>query len=294
MKLTDVLRSKARTEAAGTAPPEVGYEQEVIEHLPIHLIQTSQYQPRSTFDEDALDELAQSIAEHGVLHPIVVRRSQVGYELVVGERRLRACRMLGFETIPALIRDFADKQAAELALIENLQRKDLRLFEEAEGYRRLLDEFGMTQDELAARLGKSQSSIANKLRLLKLPEAAREIISREMLSERHARALLRLDREDDVLKVLGQVVERNLNVRQTEELVERVIQRVDVEAGPLKEPPKRTLVLKDLRTFRNSIKSLTDTLQRSGLEVAVEERESDDAFELLVVVRKPVGVREDG
>ena len=229
------------------------------EHLPIHLIQTSQYQPRSTFDEDALDELAQSIAEHGVLHPIVVRRSQVGYELVVGERRLRACRMLGFETIPALIRDFADKQAAELALIENLQRKDLRLFEEAEGYRRLLDEFGMTQDELAARLGKSQSSIANKLRLLKLPEAAREIISREMLSERHARALLRLDREDDVLKVLGQVVERNLNVRQTEELVERVIQRVDVEAGPLKEPPKRTLVLKDLRTFRNSIKSLTDT-----------------------------------
>ena len=179
-------------------------------------------------------------------------------------------------------------------MIENLQRKDLRLFEEAEGYRRLLDEFGMTQDELAARLGKSQSSIANKLRLLKLPEAAREIISREMLSERHARALLRLDREDDVLKVLGQVVERNLNVRQTEELVERVIQRVDVEAGPLKEPPKRTLVLKDLRTFRNSIKSLTDTLQRSGLEVAVEERESDDAFELLVVVRKPVGVREDG
>lgn len=292
MKLTDVLRSKARAETTDTAASGLNQGQDVVEHLPIHLIHTNQYQPRTSFDEEALEELAQSIAEHGVLHPIVVRRSQVGYELVVGERRLRACRMLGFETIPAVVRELSDKQAAELALIENLQRKDLRLFEEAEGYRRLLDEFGMTQEELATRLGKSQSSIANKLRLLKLPEAAREIISREMLSERHARALLRLESEADVLKALSAVVERNLNVRQTEEMVERMLQQKT--GAPPGEKPRRTLVLKDLRTFRNSVKSLTDTLKQSGLEVAVEERESDDAFELLVIVKKPVGVRDDG
>lgn len=291
MKLTDVLRGKTRVEEAEMAPPGMSEQQETIEHIPIHLIQASQYQPRSEFDEESLAELAQSIAEHGVLHPVVVRRSAVGFELVVGERRLRACRLLGLEAIPAIVRDLTDKQAAELALIENLQRKDLGVFEEAEGYERLLDEFGLTQEELAARLGKSQSSIANKLRLLKLPDKVKEIISREMLSERHARALLRLDQETDMLKVLGAIVERGLNVRQTEELVERMLEQ---KREGERSARRRTLVLKDLRTFRNSIKTLIGTLKESGLEVAVEERESEDAFELLVVVRKPVGVKSNG
>lgn len=287
MKWAEVLLNRKRTEAEANLA-------EAVQAVPIHLIASGKYQPRQSFDQEALDELAQSIQSHGLLQPVLLRKRANGYEVIVGERRLRACRDLGWETIPAIVRDVPDRETAELALIENLQRTDLHVFEVAEGYERLLTEFGLTQEELAGRLGVSQANVANKIRLLRLPVGVRQIISREMLSERHARALLRLDREDDVLKVLGQVVERNLNVRQTEELVERVIQRVDVEAGPLKEPPKRTLVLKDLRTFRNSIKSLTDTLQRSGLEVAVEERESDDAFELLVVVRKPVGVREDG
>ncbi|MGI6148744.1 MAG: ParB/RepB/Spo0J family partition protein [Limnochordia bacterium] len=292
MRLTDVLRSKMRPQDADTPPVLEGQTQERIEHLPIELIQASQYQPRSEFDDEGLDELAQSIAEHGVLHPIVVRKSHIGYEVVVGERRLRACRRLGFETIPAIVREFADREAAEVALIENLQRKDLRLFEEAEGYRRLLEEFGLTQEELAVRLGRKQSSIANKLRLLRLPDKVKEIISREMLSERHARALLKLEDEPDMLRVLAEVQERGLNVRQTEELVDRILQRrrEAVEARR----PKRTLILKDLRTFRNSVKSLADTLRKSGLEVAVEEREGDEAFELLVVVRKPLGVGEDG
>ena len=179
MRLTDVLRSKMRPQDADTPPVLEGQTQERIEHLPIELIQASQYQPRSEFDDEGLDELAQSIAEHGVLHPIVVRKSHIGYEVVVGERRLRACRRLGFETIPAIVREFADREAAEVALIENLQRKDLRLFEEAEGYRRLLEEFGLTQEELAVRLGRKQSSIANKLRLLRLPDKVKEIISRK-------------------------------------------------------------------------------------------------------------------
>ncbi|NLM39308.1 MAG: nucleoid occlusion protein [Firmicutes bacterium] len=267
-------------------------EHEQVEELAIHLIQASPYQPRVEFDEDDLDELAQSIAQHGVLQPIVVRKTDVGYELIVGERRLRACRRLGLTTIPAIVRDYGDKQAAELALIENLQRKDLRLFEEAEGYRRLLDEFGLTQDELATRLGKTQSTIANKLRLLKLPPSVREIISQEMLSERHARALLRLESEEEQLKVINQVVEQNLNVRQTEELVQKVLERQRAAKPP--QERKRTFILKDLRLFRNSIKSLTDTLKSSGLEVEVEERDGEDSFELLVIVKKPEGVREDG
>lgn len=292
MKLTDVLRAKALGESPEELRSPTMREHEQVEELAIHLIQASPYQPRVEFDEDDLDELAQSIAQHGVLQPIVVRKTDVGYELIVGERRLRACRRLGLTTIPAIVRDYGDKQAAELALIENLQRKDLRLFEEAEGYRRLLDEFGLTQDELATRLGKTQSTIANKLRLLKLPPSVREIISQEMLSERHARALLRLESEEEQLKVINQVVEQNLNVRQTEELVQKVLERQRAAKPP--QERKRTFILKDLRLFRNSIKSLTDTLKSSGLEVEVEERDGEDSFELLVIVKKPEGVREDG
>lgn len=292
MKLTDVLRAKARGESPEELSIPPNDEQEQVEELPIHLIQASQYQPRVEFDEEDLDELAQSIAQHGVLQPVVVRKTEMGYELIVGERRLRACRRLGLTTIPAIVRDYGDKQAAELALIENLQRKDLRLFEEAEGYKRLLDEFGLTQEELAARLGKTQSSIANKLRLLRLPPSVREIISREILSERHARALLRLKSEEQQLKIVNQVVEQGLNVRQTEELVQQMLSGKSAEKVP--KEGKRTFVLKDLRLFRNSIKSLTDTLKEGGLEVEIEERDGEDAFELLVIVRKPEGVRENG
>ncbi len=292
MKLTDVLRAKARGESPEELSIPPNDEQEQVEELPIHLIQASQYQPRVEFDEEDLDELAQSIAQHGVLQPVVVRKTEMGYELIVGERRLRACRRLGLTTIPAIVRDYGDKQAAELALIENLQRKDLRLFEEAEGYKRLLDEFGLTQEELAARLGKTQSSIANKLRLLRLPPSVREIISREILSERHARALLRLESEEQQLKIVNQVVEQGLNVRQTEELVQQMLSGKSAEKVP--KEGKRTFVLKDLRLFRNSIKSLTETLKEGGLEVEIEERDGEDAFELLVIVRKPEGVRENG
>lgn len=292
MKLTDVLRAKARGESPEELSIPPNDEQKQVEELPIHLIQASQYQPRVEFDEEDLDELAQSIAQHGVLQPVVVRKTEMGYELIVGERRLRACRRLGLTTIPAIVRDYGDKQAAELALIENLQRKDLRLFEEAEGYKRLLDEFGLTQEELAARLGKTQSSIANKLRLLRLPPSVREIISREILSERHARALLRLESEEQQLKIVNQVVEQGLNVRQTEELVQQMLSGKSAEKVP--KEGKRTFVLKDLRLFRNSIKSLTETLKEGGLEVEIEERDGEDAFELLVIVRKPEGVRENG
>lgn len=185
MKLTDVLLRR-KSGAVNQEESPGGWSEEV-QAVPVHLITAGKYQPRQEFDDESLVELAESIRLHGLLQPIMLRRAAVGYELIVGERRLRACKLLGWEVIPAIVRDVDDREAAELALIENLQREDLHVLEVAEGYQRLLSEFNLTQEELAQRLGISQASVANKLRLLKLPEEIRAIISREMLSERHGR-----------------------------------------------------------------------------------------------------------
>src|SRR5690554_1682340 len=174
MKLTEVLLNRKRTEKPVEKTSERWAEE--VQAVPVHLVSAGKYQPRQDFDEDGLNELAESIKVHGLLQPIVVRKGAIGYELIVGERRLRACKILGFEVIPAIVRDVEDKEAAELALIENLQRTDLHIFEVAEGYQRLLTEFTMKQEDLAQRLGISQANVANKIRLLKLPDQVRNII----------------------------------------------------------------------------------------------------------------------
>ena len=287
MKLTEVLLNRKRTEG----PRDDGVESwsEKVQAVPIHLISAGKYQPRQEFDQEALDELAESIKIHGLLQPVVVRRGAIGYELIVGERRLRACKQLAWEKIPAIVREVEDREAAELSLIENLQRSDLHVFEIAEGYERLLTEFEMTQEELASRLGISQANVANKLRLLKLPPEVREVISREMLSERHSRALLRLDSVEDQLKVLEVVVKEQLSVKQTEDLVKSFINRDKQKEKEKRSNGSRKLVIKDLRLFTNSVRKLTETLQSSGLVVNVDEREDDDAYELVVRVEKPRG-----
>lgn len=285
MKLTDVLLGRKRSEAPEEQPP--GDWREEVQALPIHIVSPGKFQPRREFDEKSLGELAQSIKIHGLLHPIVVRRATIGYEVIVGERRLRACKQLGWESIPAIVREIGDREAAELALIENLQRTDLHVFEVAEGYERLLNEFGLTQEELGERLGISQGNIANKIRLLKLPAGVRQIISREMLSERHSRALLKLEEEQDQLEVLQVVLEQGLNVKETEKLVNSQLAK---KGGPEKEKKEaglRKLVLKDIRLFTNSVRQLTETLRASGLQARVEEREDEEVYEILVVVEKP-------
>lgn len=292
MKLTDVLLSRKRS----GGPKDEGVESwsEQVQAVPIHLISAGKYQPRQGFDQEALDELAESIRIHGLLQPIVVRRGAVGYELIVGERRFRACKQLGWEVVPALVREAEDREAAELSLIENLQRADLNVFEVAEGYERLLTEFELTQEELAVRLGISQANVANKLRLLRLAPEVREIISREMLSERHSRALLRLDSVDDQLRVLEAVVQGGLNVKQTEELVKTFIDGSRAREVQKSSNGSRKLVIKDLRLFTNSIRKLTETLQTSGLVVKLDEREDDDSYEIVVRVQKPRGGELDG
>ncbi len=280
MRLGDLLKSRqaSQQQAAAVAEPEVSEEvwSEKVVSIPIDSVDVNQYQPRVSFDEASLKELAASIAEHGILHPMVVRRvAGDRYELIVGERRLRACRLLGWEKIPVIVKDMDDKSSAEIALIENLQREDLNCIETAEGYRRLLDEFGMTQEELAERLGNSQSSIANKLRLLKLPEPVRQVISQEMLGERQARALLALGDEANQLRALEKIVSEGLNVRQTEELVRKMLEE---------DKPKRTIkrVHPDVRLLKNSVRRLVDDMKAGGSVVDLKEREVDDGLELVI------------
>jgi ParB family transcriptional regulator, chromosome partitioning protein len=167
-------------------------EEEVVQ-LPVHLIDPSPYQPRTVFDDERLDELCQTIRTHGIIQPIVVRKNGERYELVAGERRLRAVKKLELETIPSIVREFSDSQAASMALIENLQREGLTSIEEASAYQQLIELHGLTQESLAQRLGKGQSTIANKLRLLHLPQSVQQALMNRQLTERHARALLGLE-----------------------------------------------------------------------------------------------------
>lgn len=295
MKLTELLLKRKNSELSEEKGARKWSEE--VQAVPIHLIVAGKYQPRQEFDEEALAELAESIRIHGLLQPIMLRRAPIGYELIVGERRLRACKRLGWEAIPAIVRDVDDKGAAELALIENLQRADLHVLEVAEGYQRLLTEFDLTQEELAQRLGISQASIANKIRLLKLPQEMREIISREMLSERHSRALLRLESPEQQFEVAERIIQEGLSVKQTEELVEALL--ASGQAGRRKKKKdkgsgKQKLVIKDLRIFSNSVRQLTRTLESSGLAVSLDEQEDEDVYQVVITVRKGQGSEVNG
>ncbi|HCA05066.1 MAG TPA: stage 0 sporulation protein J [Ruminococcaceae bacterium] len=187
--------------------------------LKISEIEPNRSQPRKEFDEKALSELAESISEHGLLQPILVRPLTLGgYEIVAGERRYRACRMAGLTEVPVIIRELSEAETMELALIENLQREDLNVIEEAMGYEVLMNEHGFTQDEVARSVGKSRPAVANALRLLKLPESVKELLKDGKISAGHARALLTLENEGDMLEIAQLIINRDLSVRQTEKL----------------------------------------------------------------------------
>lgn len=287
MRLADLLRSKSKGDAAKVEETKEspGNGSEEVQLLPLERIRANPFQPRREFSAEQLEELAASIREHGVLHPVVVRKRGDEYELIVGERRTRACRALGWETIPAIVREMSDAEVAELALIENLQRENLGFFEEAEGYLRLLEEFGLTQEELASRLGKSQSTVANKLRLLRLSDSVRRRIAQEMLTERHARALLRIENEEEQLKAIDEIVAKGLNVRQAEEWIEQ-------KFGPSarKRERKRRQMVKgiytDYRLFTNSVRKLAEQMKRDGVAVELEESQSEDYVEIRIRLRR--------
>jgi ParB family chromosome partitioning protein len=208
-----------------------------VQELPLADLELNPFQPRRHFNEAALGELASTIREHGILTPVVVRRVADGFQIIAGERRVRAARLAGLTHVPTIVREASDSQALQMALVENLQREDLNPLEAAEAYQKLVGEFGLTQEELAGRLGRDRSSVANSLRLLRLPKRIRDDVAEGTLSEGHARALLGLEKTADQLKARDEVVRRGLNVRATEALVRR-LRRPDIKnvRGPSQDP----------------------------------------------------------
>ena len=214
-------------------PGESINQMETVEKVSVNLIKVNPFQPRKIFDEVALAELSESIKEHGVLQPIILRKKGKLFEIVVGERRFRASKAAGLNEIPAVIRGFTDQQMMEIAILENLQREDLTPIEEADAYQNLMENLSLTQEQLAFRLGKSRPHIANHIRLLSLPEVVREKISTNKLSMGHGRALLGLKQKKLIPTIADKVMKENLNVRQLESLVQRMNEDVSRETSKI-------------------------------------------------------------
>ena len=248
--------------------------------IPISEIRPNPRQPRRTFAEEGLEELARSIQSHGVLQPLTVRRTAQGWELIAGERRLRSALLAGLETVPCIEAAADENHSALLALVENLQRRDLHYFEEAAAIADYLRTSGVTQEEAAAQLGRSPSALANKLRLLRLSPVCRERLTQAGLSERHARALLRLEDETERLSALQHIAAQNLNVAQTEQYIQR---RLDaIQSAPKQ---KRTFILKDVRLFLNSVDRGLRLIREAGVDAVTKRDDTEDA--ILLTIRIP-------
>lgn len=257
--------------------------------LNIREISSNPYQPRSQFEPRALQELADSISQNGLLQPVTVREWENGYQLIAGERRLMACKMLGMEQIPAIVNRVDDEKSAVFALIENLQRKDLNYFEEAQGIQTLMQTSGMSQQEVAKKLGKAQSTVANKLRLLFFGEDLRQKMLDNGLTERHARALLRLPNERLVNEAIQHIVAERLNVGESESYIESLLTAVPEK--PPSKPATRLFVVKDLRIFMNTITKAVSTMRLAGIEVDTSKEEDEEYIHYLVKIPKKSAYR---
>jgi len=264
----------------------------IIHNIPIKNIYPNPNQPRKDFDERALFGLAQSIKDYGIIQPLSVRliisgsdNSPPAYELIAGERRLRAVKLLFWDTVPCVIVN-ADKQvSAEIAIIENLQREDLNFFEQAKAIQKLLGLFEYTQEQAARRLSVSQSYIANKLRILKLSEEERDIITQYGLTERHARSFIRIADEEERKKVIATVIKRSMNVSSTEKYIDKILKENENE--PVKyQNQKATFIVKDVRLFLNTIDKVVDTITQSGINVKSEKTDKGEYIEIYLTVPK--------
>ena len=251
--------------------------------LSVDEIEPNPSQPRKRFSPNSLRELADSIAMHGVLNPLTVRRSGGHYELVAGERRLRAARLAGLREVPCMILDVNTEESTLLALVENIQRRDLDFIEEAEGIFQLIKLYGMSQEEAARRLGKSQPAIANKLRLLKLPPDVLDILREEELTERHGRALLRLPDATAIRSALAYIIEHDLNVVSTDNYIDALIEKQNAGAH---QKPKRTFIMKDVRLFMNTVRHGLDLMKQGGIDAGLKREETDDALILTISIPK--------
>ncbi|MBR3990826.1 MAG: ParB/RepB/Spo0J family partition protein [Clostridia bacterium] len=257
-----------------------------IKYLSVDLIGPNPAQPRKSFPRESLRSLADSIARNGVLQPLIVRRRGDRYELIAGERRFRAASLAGLARVPCLVRDADDCSAAELALIENVQREDLNFFEEAEAIRALIDHCGLTQEKAAARLSCSQSYVANKLRLLKLTPEERETVLRNSLTERHARAALRVTDGETRKNVLKKISEEKLTVSSAEELVESVVCAEERKKNGAPDVDfRRRLLMRDMRLFYNSIDHAVESVRSCGFPVESERKQTAEGTLITILVK---------
>ena len=266
---------------------EVHHENhEQIEQIPIASIKPNKYQPRSVFSEEKIEELARTIHTHGVIQPIVIRSiGEDKFEIIAGERRYRAMKLLEWLEVPAIVRNLDDKETASIALIENLQREELTPIEEAYAYEQLLKLHSLTQEALAQRLGKGQSTIANKIRLLKLPEEIKNAIMEKKLSERHARALISLKDSKLQITMYEEVLEKQLNVKQLENRIQELLHPEEKKVKS-KKAKNRKSVSRDVRIAVNTIKQSLSLVTKSGIDVKTEEEDSEDYYTITVRIPK--------
>lgn len=260
---------------------------EQIISIPLEDIKVNPYQPRRQFDEAKLQELADSIRQMGVIQPIIVRRLGSVYELIAGERRWRAAKLAKQQTIPAIVKEYTDREVAQAALIENLQREDLNPLEEAAAYQQLIDEFDIRQEDLALRLGKSQSTIANKIRLLGLSSPVKNLLAAGKLNERQARALLRVKEAEAQLRLAELAIAQNLNVKQTEDIIEQYLAGSSAEeVAATAHKPVRRFVPKDVRIFLNTVRDAARLMKEAGIKAEVMEQDEEDYLTVTVRIAK--------
>ena len=253
--------------------------EKVYKQIDIEKIKANENQPRTIFDDEKIAELASSIKENGLIQPLIVRKYNRNYQIIAGERRYRACKLAGLKTVPCIIKDIDDKQMDTYAIIENIKREDLTPIEEANAYKTLIDTYGMSQTELANKVGKKQSTIANKLRLLKLSDEVKDALKSKQITERHARAMLSLQPEKQE-EVLHEVIDKSLNVKQTETLINKPPKIKKKNKGTVK------AVSRNFKIAINTINQATDLILKSGVEVTSETEENDDEYVIILRVKK--------
>ena len=255
-------------------------EENKILQLPVSEIVPNPHQPRKEFDYADITSLAESICQNGILQPLSVRKIEKGYELIAGERRLRAAKLVQLKYVPCIVLNISERTSAILALVENIQRQDLSFFDEASAIEKLISYYGMTQEDAAIKLGKAQSTIANKLRILKLSDEEKELITKFNLTERHARSLLRLGSKEERIEIISKIIKYNLNVERTEQAVDEYI-------GKKKEKlsyKKRSKVFQNVKIFVNTINKAVETMKAAGIPADSKKIQNDDYIEYTIKI----------
>ncbi|HBQ26632.1 MAG TPA: nucleoid occlusion protein [Syntrophomonas sp.] len=258
-----------------------------IAYISLNQIISNSLQPRHQFNEQGLVDLARSIGLYGLIEPIIVRPYDNKYQIVTGERRFRACYLLGKSQIAAIIREMDDEEALTVSLTENLQHQELNYIEEAETYNVLINGFGLTREELARKTGRSQSAIADKLRLFKLPEYIRRMINPTIVSEKHAQALLKINSSNMQEEVINQIYEKELTVKDTEELVESLSRNnIPAEIKPRNNSQNVSMIIRDTRIFMNTIKETVKRARQTGVDILMIENDDDNKHEIIIQINK--------